>query len=474
MISRLIDESKYTKGQSDAECYQKFMEHCTDLYTCHTDQGMISYISPTVKQLLGYDSTELLGKSLHNICHPDDREKIKRLFQYDVSSTRTNYRVRKKGGEYIWFETSCKKHRNGDTIEYLCITRDVTHNIIAELELQENKTKYELLVENFQDTVGIITLDGYWIYLNQAGVKLFGVTRKEEIIGKNIVEFISKDDEQRIRNYFVDHNNKTLEVTVLRCDFDTKQVEVKVLPRVYRNRETFQIVLRDITEHKKTEELMYRSEKLSVIGQLAAGIAHEIRNPLTTVKGFTQLMKSGHGQEFLHVMIDEMDRIEQTISDLLILGKPQVSNIEKINVQTVIESTVSLLSAEALLHNIELVQECDLPEPYMEGEEDKLKLVFINIIKNAIEAMPNGGKIYITAEQEDGTIVIKIMDKGIGIPPERLKKLGEPFYSNKEKGTGLGLMICNRIIKNHQGSLQIESKVNEGTTLSVRLPKTLS
>nr|WP_175476222.1 PAS domain S-box protein [Evansella caseinilytica] len=466
--------------QEEFERYRRLMNYATDLFTTHSvEDCSIIYASPSVKSVLGYRPDELIGKKLADLCHPNDIEKITVLFskiECQQAEMRTEYRIRRKEGDYIWFETACIKDGKEDAKELLCISKDITSYKITEQELEESKEKYELLIENFQDTVGIVTKDGYWIYINDAGRKLFGVTRKEEIIGKNIMEFIVPKERERLKNELSKTAlSKSIDITVLRTDNKMKAVDMKFLPSLYRERQTFQIVLRDVTEQKKAEEIIYQKEKLSVIGQLAAGIAHEIRNPLTAVKGFTQLLKTEESNEYLDIMMEEMERIEQIVSDLLVLGKPQAANIEMVNIKRILQRTISLFHAEAMLHNIEIVQELDLSDPYIEGEADKLKQVLINLIKNAMESMPKGGEIIIRAKQlPSEEILIQVMDNGVGIPPERIEKLGEPFFSNKEKGTGLGLMICNRIIKNHKGKMEIDSEVNKGTTISITLHKKIA
>ncbi|MCJ7841794.1 ATP-binding protein [Lederbergia sp. NSJ-179] len=256
-----------------------------------------------------------------------------------------------------------------------------------------------------------------------------------------------------------------------RCDGQIKYVMIKLIPTIRKGREVFQIQIRDLTDQKKAEEMMDRTEKLSVVGQLAASIAHEIRNPLTVIKGFIQILNQMGNIRYLDLVLEELKRIEDIINDLLILAQPQSSKMEKLNVQELLESTIALFQSEALLHNIDIQTNIDLADPILQGEANRLKQVLINILKNVSEAMPDGGKIHLSARNlEDGRIEIRIKDNGPGIPEERMQNLGQPFYSTKEKGTGLGLMICQRIIKNHGGTMEIKSKVNEGTTINIVLP----
>ncbi|GIN91221.1 hypothetical protein J6TS1_07360 [Siminovitchia terrae] len=456
----------------ELEIYRSFIQYSDILFSFHSINGDFSYVSPTSDPLLGYKPEELLDTSLFDYSHPSDRKKLKDICS-SQSYERVKYRFCRKEGDYIWLETTLIPYcESNEPKGFSTISRNVTNQIATEAQLEENKEMYRLLVENFQDTVGIITKSGHWIYINDTAKKLFGVTRKEEVVGKSIFDFIFPASHGEVRRQLMQNGiNGTFELTVSRHDGLKKYVQVKLIPTIYKERETFQILIRDLTEQKKAEEIMHRTEKLSVVGQLAAGIAHEIRNPLTAIKGFTQLLKKEDHNDYLEVMLNELERIEDIVSDLLILAKPQPSKLEEVDIGILLEDTVDLFRSEAILHNVEIKLDIDLGDSLIKGESNKLKQVFINLLKNAIEAMPNGGGITVSAiRTSNGEIMTKVKDEGMGIPEERIPNLGEPFYSTKEKGTGLGLMICNRIIKNHGGTISIESKINEGTTISVILP----
>ena len=232
------------------------------------------------------------------------------------------------------------------------------------------------------------------------------------------------------------------------------------------------IISRDISERKKAEEILLQSEKLSIVGELAAGVAHEIRNPLTTIKGFVQLYKWENGKDEINeLLLSELARIETITSEMLTLGKPQAVQLHRTNLKVLVENTLELLSPQAHLENIQF-KFCVEESPFfIIGEKNQLKQVFLNVLKNAIEAMPEGGDIHINLQKvEEGECVLSVQDEGCGIPEELLPRLGEPFYSLKEKGTGLGLMICNKIIKQHHGSITYQSKAQQGTLVEIKLP----
>jgi PAS domain S-box-containing protein len=227
----------------------------------------------------------------------------------------------------------------------------------------------------------------------------------------------------------------------------------------------------DITKQKRNEEALRRTERLNTVGEFAAGIAHEIRNPLTSLKGFLQLMKNEEmKEEYKDIMESELDRIESILNEFLILSKPHLTQYNKKDVHVLLKQILPLFETQATYNNIQLVTEFDLEELLINCNENQLKQVFINFIKNAMEAMSNGGVIKIECKKEHNELCIRFIDEGSGISEENLKRLGEPFFTTKESGTGLGLMISFKIIEEHGGTIQVESQLGIGSTFKIKLP----
>ncbi len=226
--------------------------------------------------------------------------------------------------------------------------------------------------------------------------------------------------------------------------------------------------------HKQIEpRAEQEQEKLSMAGMLAAGIAHEIRNPLTSLRGFLQLTANKAKPEYTAIMLSEVDRINEIVTELLELAKPKETAFEERDLPTLLEQTVTLMEAQANLSNVTLAMEPSasmLPSIVITCEENKLKQVFINLIKNAVEASAGGGAIRIAVRQSEGEAVIEVADTGSGLPSEDIEQLGQPFYTTKEHGSGLGLMVCRRIVLDHGGTMAFRSEVGVGTVVTVRLP----
>ncbi|MBR2568683.1 MAG: PAS domain S-box protein [Paenibacillus sp.] len=343
---------------------------------------------------------------------------------------------------------------------------------------EENRAmKYQLesFINQSSDAIHVTDLDGKVERVNESFVQLFGWT-EHELIGKPLPiypEAPSEDGEGT--SYDREEALVGVKETV-RVTKDGRRIEVSVSRSPIYNESGQCIgwagITRDITQRNRMEELLRRSEKLTTVGQLAAGVAHEIRNPLTTIKGFVQLQAHTLKVNPKHttMMLSELDRINLIVSEFLILAKPQAVRFLEKDIRPILDEVVSLLNSEAHLHNVQVTTAYGAV-PMILCEENQMKQVFINLIKNGIEAMPSGGslQIKVNAVNEDG-VSITVKDQGIGIPQENLPKLGDPFFTNKENGTGLGLMVCHRIIDSHHGNLFISSEVNVGTEVKIVLP----
>jgi signal transduction histidine kinase len=216
-----------------------------------------------------------------------------------------------------------------------------------------------------------------------------------------------------------------------------------------------------------------QKEKLAVIGQMAAAIGHEIRNPLSSLKGFTQLQQERYPNtnDFYPIMIQEIDRINYIVNDLMTLGKPKALQFSKVSIEEIIAYTLSITQQMSERQGVSIETTMAGPLPPIDCDGKQLKQVFINLIKNAIESMHDGGKIEIKVKVvADNKMEISIQDEGYGIEDQNIINLGEPFYTTKKDGTGLGLMVTNQIIGDHKGDFTIESSPGKGTKVVVTLP----
>lgn len=414
--------------------------------------------------------------------------KTKDVLPADVSQKFTEaFEEIRKTNDVVLFECSLPIKNKEEFYEVRCIpytpdkvivvARNITERKCMEESLRVERNIKAAILDTVEALVIAIDTEGRICSFNRAFEKLSGYTF-EEIKGQYFQDiFIPKGNLPNI--------NKTLQMLaagILPVHTEniwvTKNGEKKLISWensiLYDYNGKIKFIIgagKDITEQRKTEEYLRKSEKLSAVSQLAAGVAHEVRNPLTVLKGFIQLLQTAPSNEaYYELMLHEIERIETIISEFLSLAKPEVIHLEKKNVNDIIQKVVSLLNTKAIMQHITIIFEQNHQNLEIYCNENQLKQVFINILQNSIEAMPSGGKIYVSIEYLDDEVKINFVDQGCGISQERLERLGEPFYSTKEKGTGLGLMISNKIIENHKGEIIFSSSEGVGTTVEIHLP----
>lgn len=237
---------------------------------------------------------------------------------------------------------------------------------------------------------------------------------------------------------------------------------------------TFQVYLTEyLYENAMLRTEMQKSEKLNIVSELAASVAHEVRNPLTVVRGFIQLLESTEdvkNKEYMRLVLAELDRAEQIISDYLNLARPQIDKKEYICLSAQLIEMTTLMSSFAAMRGVYLQVEI-AEKLYTVGDKTKLKQAIMNVVKNGIEAIQeNKGYLKVTAVQKDESIVIRVKDSGVGMTKEQLTRLGQPYYSLKEKGTGLGLMVTFSILQAHNGTIVYKSEIGKGTEAIITLP----
>jgi signal transduction histidine kinase len=225
----------------------------------------------------------------------------------------------------------------------------------------------------------------------------------------------------------------------------------------------------------KTEEQLRRADRLSALGELSAGMAHEIRNPLGSIKGAAEILKEGYRpddprSEFAQILVRETDRLNGIVEEFLGFVRPKPPELREADVNDVVESVLALTAQPARKAGVAVAKLLDQTIGRHNLDAALLQQAFLNIVLNAIQAMPAGGTLTVSSRLRDGSIEIAFSDTGVGISPEDRKRLFDPFFTTKQDGTGLGLAITFRIIQNHRGAIEVMSKQGEGTTFTVRIP----
>ncbi|NUI31034.1 PAS domain-containing protein [Bacillus amyloliquefaciens] len=444
--------------------------------------GTIAYANNAMLAMLGAESKdEVIGRRSYEFIEEEYHDIVKNRIvrmQKGMEVGMIEQTWRRLDGTPVHLEVKAAPPTYKNQRAELLLLIDISSRKKFQTILQKSRERYQLLIQNSIDTIAVIHNDK-WVFMNESGISLFEAETYEDLIGKNVYDQLHPCDhdgvKQRIQNII---NRKTESEIIKQSWFTFKNrliyTEMVCIPTTFFGETAVQVILRDISERKQTEELMLKSEKLSIAGQLAAGIAHEIRNPLTAIKGFLQLMKPtmGENEHYFEIVFSELSRIELILSELLMLAKPQQNAVkERVNLKKIISEVTALLETQANLKGIFIKTDYEHDSMYINGDQNQLKQVFINLIKNAVESMPDGGTVHILMTEDEYSVNVTVKDEGDGIPENVLKRIGEPFLTTKEKGTGLGLMVTFNLIKNHQGAIQVDSKPDRGTAFHITFPK---
>ncbi|MED4584798.1 ATP-binding protein [Brevibacillus choshinensis] len=453
--------------------YRSFFDQLGQAAFLLDRSGTVFTGNPACEELLGLDADEWAGIPFWLLAVPEEREMVRLQTQFAMEGNPKPFCTSLAHNDdysipvHITFDTFFTE---GVAVGYFAIVQEIRTNAT-----DSNGNKACKFVDVSSEGVFIYRA-GKLHYANQVGVKIAGATHLNKLLQVPFSMLFHPHDLPMIEDMMLRVEKgevvNPLEVELIRLDGILIDAEVCATNAIISGKSTCYVLIRDITERKRAQEFLQNSEKLALVGQLAAGIAHEIRNPLTSLKGFVQLMqKDGMRKpEYFAIMSSELARIELIVNELLVLAKPHAAAFEARDLSNLISHVVTLLETEAILRKVMIRVVFETEMPMIRCDENHLKQAFINFLKNGIEAMQGSGEIVIRLRCEDNRVVIRFEDNGMGIPPEQLTRLGEAFFTTKESGTGLGLMVSRTIIENHRGTLRLMSALGEGTTVEVSLP----
>ncbi|RPI17819.1 MAG: hybrid sensor histidine kinase/response regulator [Ignavibacteriae bacterium] len=362
-----------------------------------------------------------------------------------------------------------------------------------EAKLLDSEERYRRLVEYSPDGIAV-EHNGKLVFVNPAAVKLIGENTETYLLGKNIMELIPVErhevTKQKFR--FIYENNLPLpfiDGQFIKTDGNKIDVEVAMVPFPFEGKTAAQIIFRDVTarkhseeelknaysELKKTQQALIQNEKLAALGRFSAGIAHEIRNPLANISASAQFCMTKfnfdeHMKKHFDVILRNADTANRIIKELLDFASPREILLNEGRIENVIDRICELVKPRCMKHNINLHKEISEDIPAIRINEKKLEEAFMNFVSNAIEAMTEGGTLTIKTSRQDKNVLIDFIDTGYGIKQEDQDKIFEPFFTTKDEGTGLGLSLAYHIISAHSGEVSIDSKLQKGTKISVKLP----
>ncbi len=355
-------------------------------------------------------------------------------------------------------------------------------------ELIETKNFLESIVEKAGDAISVVDLAGKVLYWNEGAEKIYGYM-KEEVLGKNLCEFLYPRDEKlkaeeeklmgqlmaRMKSGEVIPN-----VEVKRQTKEGKEIITSMTISPLKDAEGRIVgasrICKDITHLKKAEERLVLAERLSSLGELTAGVAHELRNPLAGIKINTQILSRKKDlpdmeKKLLSSTQEGIEKIQKIVDDMLHFAKPKAFHFKEEEINEVVEKSLAILQTKLKKGNISSVFEGARGLPKVRIDIHQIQQVLINLMLNAIQAMADGGTLSVRTFLRDGDGVgIEVRDTGTGIPRAHLKKIFDPFFTTKSEGTGLGLSISLKILENHGATIDVVSDAGKGSTFTIDFP----
>ena len=377
-------------------------------------------------------------------------------------------------------------------VDYMVITiKDITRSKLMEADLRKTKEFLENIIESSGHAIVVADMKGVIILMNESARRLFG--RAENIaVGKSIAEYHytpggARSVMKKLRSPDYGGVGRLYSTEMMAINASGEEIPVEMTASiVYEDGKEiasmaiFQDLRPKIEEEKRLEETrmqLVQSDKLASIGRLAAGVAHEINNPLGGIIMYSHLALEDLPDDRtafqnLKKVVTQAERCKKIIKGLLDFSRQREFAIESVNVNDITEEILSLVETQSLFQNIEIIKDLDPNLPTIDGDKSQLQQVFINLAINAAEAMENGGKLIVKSSFRDSSLEIKFTDTGCGIPSEDIEKIFEPFFTTKShmNGTGLGLAVSHGIITKHNGTISVESSIKKGTTFTIRLP----
>jgi PAS domain S-box-containing protein len=490
---------------------RRILETSVDGIMIADSSDCIVQVNNAVEMMLGYNREELVGKYLWELI-PDDEEHHNKVRDV-ISDLKKKERVsgveqvwRRKDGELFYVEVnfSIIKDIKSNAAGSLACIRDINDRKRAEEELRRSEERYHSLVENANDAIISTDKTGKIISFNKKAEQMFGYTR-DEILGNSVVLLSPKNARERQERMFEEFSRtntlyivgKTLEGKGLRKDGQEFFMEGSTYIIEVGGESILTVLIRDISDRKGMEERLLVSEKLKSLGELAGGVAHNFNNILAIILGRTQLLRRNaetppdkkERRKLVQELIKSLDIIEKASFD----GADTVRRIQEfsrkksedynnknftdVDLNEVINSTLEFTKVkwqdEAVTKGVKIniIKELDSLAP-VAGNPSELREVFINLINNAVDALPEGGTVTVKTFMENGNVVTVIEDTGVGISKDVQDKIFDPFFTTKGvQATGLGMSVSYGIINRHQGTIALKSSEGQGTSITIKIPK---
>jgi len=468
------------------ERYHLFADSVAD-FIWTTDMNLrFTYLNHSVIYLLGYAPEELIKQNVAVVLTINSSRTALKAFEEEVaietsgSPDLSRTRIIElehvcKDGSTVWGEVKMTFLRDPDkrAIGILGVTRDITERKKMDDKLMQAAEEWRVTFDSIVDLVSIHSTEFKIMRVNKAFAGAFKM-KYQEILGKTCYELIHKSKEPPLHCPHR-HTARTKEPSLAEF-FEPNlgfYLEVSCSPIFNEKGEAMGVVhiAKDITKRKELE----KNARLAQLGELVADMAHEVNNPLMIISGNAELslmeeIQNEKVKDHLKIVVEECQAAKDIIQRLLKFSRPSKGVVKVININNMIEAVTNIIAHQFNLDNIEIKRNYADDLPFISVDVQQVQEIFMNLLNNAKDAMPEGGVIEITTILEKGFVRIDFKDTGCGMTEEVMKRIFEPFFTTKEKGTGLGLSVCYGIVKAHNGELKFESAPRKGTTAIILLP----
>ncbi len=460
-LHRLVQER--TREVEEAVCQRlELLESISDCFYSLDEELRFTYVNKGAQNAAGLLWDEFIGKKIEEVFPGKIDTSLEKLRQVLKEKIPQHYELYSKVTQ-SWVYISVYPNHEGISVFW----HDLTELKNAQFKLRRSQQDIADILASIKDP--FFTLDGEWnfSYVNQAAREQF--SNFGDLVGENIWHLFPK----LVGSIYWDKYHEAMDSKRPQSfEAITKYSGFWSQVNVYPLANGISVLFRDITERKRIDEKIARLDRLNLIGEMAGSIGHEIRNPMTSVRGFLQVLGSKpayqEDRDFFELMIEELDRANDIITEYLGMAKDRRVDLQAHSLDAIITALYPMLMSDANLRGTNIDLELSNP-PQILVDESEIRQLIINIARNGMEAMAENGTLTIGTKFTSDEIVLYIRDEGSGLPPEIMKKLGTPFLTTKDKGTGLGLAVCYSIAARHNARIDCETGAS-GTIFYVRFP----
>ena len=482
-------------SSTEAESYRELVENLNDIVYTTDEKAVVTYVSPNIAQLSGYEPVEVIGKSFIEFVHPADLSGRMEQFLKILGGAKqaTEYRFITKTGEIRWARTSARPIvRDGRVVGTQGILVDISDRKEMEEALKSSEEKYRLLVQNSKD--GIFVVQGQRIkFMNPSSSEILGCPC-EAIADRAFFEFIHPDDRTLVMDRYAlrlrgESLSDSVSFRIINNNGDVRDVDLNAVLITWEGGPAVLSFIRDVTFQKRMEDQLRDAQKMEALGTLSGGISHNFNNLLMGIHGNASLAlgnldASGPEHKYLEKIINLVQSGSKLTRQLLDYARKGICEMGSVDLNQLVRDASETLAATK--KHIQINHKLSKALPCIKADQGQIEQVLLNLLLNSADAMPEGGEVLIETSCLKGSqargkaalsknmdyVLVKVLDHGTGIPPKTIDRIFEPFFTTKEpgRGTGLGLSTAYGIVKNHEGDICVESEVNKGSTFFIYLP----